>query len=174
MEITRRGALANLGIIGATMAGVGALTLEESCATSTADDITLVIGAAEGVLDIILPFIPGGSALVGVANSIATSLSQVVTIWGGTGTNAQKWASMLTVLEAIPGEILTLSPQLQAIIAGVGAAVSLIINLLKQLQSAPVPASVRLGAKALGIPSAKGISALLSAIAATQKKLAAL
>ena len=177
MQLTRRGALANLGIVGATMAGVGALTLEESCATSTADDLTLIIGAAEGVLDIILPFIPGGSALVGVAKGIATSLSQVVSIWGGTGTNSQKWASMLTVLEAIPGEILTLSPELQAIIAGVGAAVQTIINVIVQLQSgAPVGAvasarSVKLSA---GVPSAKGVSALLSAIAATQKKLAAL
>jgi hypothetical protein len=167
MDISRRNVLKTAPAI-AGITATGWMLQGSSCSTSTADDLTLVIGAAEGVLDIILPFIPSGSALVPIANSIATALSQVVTIWGGTGTNASKWAAMLTVLEAIPGEILTLSPQLQAIIAGVGAAINVIINVIKQLQAAPVVASV------VGVPSARGISGLLGAIKGTEAKLAKL
>ena len=176
MEISRRNFGSTTLGSAALLAGIS-LGTETACATTTADDITLVIGAAEGVLDIILPFIPGGSALVGVAKSIANSLSQVVTIWGGAGTNEQKWAQMLTVLEAIPGEILTLSPQLQAIIAGVGAAVQTIINVIVQLQSgapAGAVASARAVNLAAGPPNAKGVAGLLSAIKATQAKLAKL
>jgi hypothetical protein len=171
MDITRRGVLKTAPSI-AGIAATGWMLQGFSCSATAADDLTLVIGAAEGVLDIILPFIPGGSPLVGVANSIANALAQVVTEWGSADATSVKWEKMLTILEAIPGEILTLSPQLQAIIAGVGAAVQTIIGVIVQLQSgAAVGAPPAVRAISLTAPNPKGTAALLSLIKATQARL---
>jgi hypothetical protein len=178
MDISRRNILRTApAIVGGSLLASTAL-LEEGCSASTADDITLVIGAAEGVLDIFLPDIPGGSALVPVATAIGNALSQVTTIWGSSATTSSKWSQMLAILETIPGQILTLSPTLQAIISGVGAAVNVIIGVIQQLQGGTAAANARVvtapAVSLVGAPNARAVAGLLSAIAATQKKLAKL
>jgi hypothetical protein len=148
-----------------------------ACTASVADDLTLIIGAAEGVADIALPLIPAGSALIPFFNTGLNALSQVVTEWGSTDPTATKWEKMLKILLTIPGEILALSPADQAIVAGFGAAVQLIINTIVTLQSGP-PAVAGVAARAVklvaGAPNPHGISGLLKAIEATQAKLAKL
>ena len=189
MDISRRnfGLTLTSGSALTAFAAAPFLILEEGCSVSTADDITWIIGAANAALDIAVQWIPGGSALVPIGNAIASALTQVTSIWGGTGTATSKWTAMLTVLEALPGQILALSPALQAIIAGVSGLITILINLIKQLQhnttvaatnqiktATGVKGSVSVQTPAIPAANPRAISALLAAIRATQAKLAKL
>jgi hypothetical protein len=187
MDISRRnfGLTLTSGSALTAFAAAPFLILEEGCSVSTADDITWIIGAANAALDIAVQWIPGGSALVGVGNAIASALTQVTAIWGNATTAVSaKWANMLTILEALPGQILTLSPELKAIIAGVSGLITILINLIKQLQSnttvtatnqiktaTGVKGSVSVQTPAIPAANPRAISALLAAIRATQARL---
>jgi hypothetical protein len=152
-----------------------ALVSTTACSVTAADDITIILAGVEGAADILLPLF--SPAAVPVVDGILAAAQTATTEWGSTDATPIKLQKILTTFSDALVTVAHLSAVDQALIAGVIAAVNVVIKTVEALMTTPakpaLASRIAVASRLSGVaPNHAAVKSLLDAITKTRATLA--